>query len=333
MRCVGNSMAKEDIKNIVENEDGQEDIIPNHTKKESVLIILAVFFAVLSFVFIKNTGIKFSNLLMPITSFTSLMNQEISINYLFIILGLLFLALSLSFALLFSLVKEKRKLFLFIIPPVVGIAGIIFFGFIIGCGILLSYFIVEYFVSKDRTIFKKISINYLVNHAVGKALLVINLSIALAVMFLLINNSSYAKTEVNNIMAANMGENITVDNLRETLTTQQKNASLIFANSILDSIETAFAQEPVCRDAMVQNRKSINDQISADIDRQLVLQQDKFDKVQNMINILVKYYPYLTAITLFAILQLFNVVIVFVAKSGTLMLYGFLKKYFNFSIN
>lgn len=311
----------------------EAELIPNHTRKESILIISAVFFGVLSFVFLKNIGIKFVDFLTPITSFERIMSGETTINFLFLILGLFFLSVSLSSTILFSLIKEKRKLFLFIIPPITGIASMFFFDVIMGCGILLSYFIIEYLVSKDRDIFKKISINYLVNHSVSKAMFLINIAISLAVLLALLNNSSYAEKELNSIMTENIGEDIQINNLKDKLIEQQKNSTMIFANSIVDSIDSAFSEVPMCRNALIENRQSINDQVSEQVDRQLNLQEDKFDKVQQMAELIVTFYPYLTAITLFAVLQLFNTVVMFLAKTSTLLFYRFLRKAIGFSIS
>ncbi|MFA6088484.1 MAG: hypothetical protein WC755_01345 [Candidatus Woesearchaeota archaeon] len=321
------------MKKTKENKKNDETLtIPHHTTQETSFIITAVLFGIIAFFFFGRMGLTFNHFLTPITTFGSIATHTIAINIMYLFLGVLFLSISFAATILFSLIKDKKKVFFFIIPPVLGIVGTFFFNGMFGMGILCSYFVIEYLVSKDKHIFKKLSISYITNHAVGKAMLIINLTISLVIIFTLVNNTSYADMEINNILSTTSDQKIDVNNLDTVMMAQQKNASMTFTYSILDSIENSFSNSPTCKQILIDNRPSVESQISDQIDEQIKGESGKFEKIKELFNLIREYYPYLTALSVFAILQFFTVIIVFSSNIMTLLFYKVLKRKVNFCI-
>jgi len=94
---------------------------------------------------------------------------------------------------------------------------------------------------------------------------------------------------------------------------------------ILDSIEDAFVEAPVCQEALITSRPMIMNQIEKQVDEQVNTQANSVDKLDNIIDATKTLYPYVTAISIFALFQALGSIITLITELITLILYKILK--------
>ena len=301
-----------------------------HDKTAFLLLgVILVFFAG-SLLLLKYTGINLEFFLTPTSSIYSVIKGNIDISWTTIALFIFCLAVSLCFLILYTL-KHEPNLIMSIVMVVMAAFVFIFFGFTSKnlyafFGVFLALFAASYFAHSDVEHYKKISAYKITNSSLRNGFLIVNLFLAISVFTLLNADSTYADQELQGFMKSTANINISdIDNIQQQLMQEQEQA----AYSMLEAMETALLysiytapeltvqDKATCFTALNNSMTAIDTQAKEQIKSsmgEVSPQMGQFDAIKNMLDSIIKYYPIITALTFFFMMNLISKIAILIAS-------------------
>ncbi|MEA3229521.1 MAG: hypothetical protein U9P44_01275 [archaeon] len=291
-------------------------------------IILFIFASLLSIFFIQQSHLGIDVLLSPMsTVFKMFTGTGLGINWLLLILGILFSCVSLASFIIY-VYDNPGDNFILICSAIISIITIVLnsfsiHGILFALGIFITYlYILTSMKSKkgkmrSPTIFNT---SLLVS---STAITLINLFIAIAVFSILAVNSSYADREMSSLSMTMFDMNISdIDNLSQQILSQQKQTAYAQAEMIETAVlysiydETGgltYQEKKKCFEAVNSSMNAIDRRAKASIDLQLAQassssspQLKTIESTINLLNLFKQYYPFITFLTIFMILEMFK---------------------------
>ena len=307
----------------MENTIGKE----TNTFLYAMLVLLSGLFSAASMFSLQRSGVLFSDLL-NLTGFISeITSGQKELHLLFILSGIGTCALASTCLVLLGLRLDQKNIWFYAGPLLIGLLSVLFMPLLVSLGIFVGSLVLVYIVTHDKHAYKTPSVMQISAHATAKAILVINLVIAWLVLSLLLLSPSYTQDGLNAVLSGTVGAgNISIDEFSTYAMDQQVQSQQAFAASILDSIENGLSSQTQCRTLFTQSRSSIEEQINSQITLQLAPQKEKLENLQLTLSAFGKYYPYLTAISVFALLQGIGTVLVLLTEVLSVLAYAALPK-------
>lgn len=285
-------------------------------------LITFIFSSVLFIFFILQSKISFDMLLSPMSAVLgTFTGAGLGMNWLFLILALLFFCISFALFIMYTYDNPGDN-FILIGSATISVIIIVIHSFsmpaiIFSIGLFIAYF---YMLSSVKSGKKKVRSPTIFNTSLSIssiALTIVNLSIALAVLLVLINNPSYADNEMSSMSSSMFGMDISdIDSFQQQILEQQKEASYAQIEAIETSVlygiydETSgltISEKQKCFTAINSSMEEIDRNAKASIDFQLAMASSdpKFSTIESTLNLLNKfktYYPHITFLTVFMIL-------------------------------
>ena len=285
-------------------------------------VITSTIALMISIIVFSLSGITKNHILMPLNVSFDFLNE---INFVYLLISIIFFALSLSITSLFILKSKTMDLKVFIAPSIGAILILIFANIslitiFLSLGLLIGTLVMVHSITSEKEEYKKISAHKISTHGASKLLLIVGILITLTIFLQLNSDTSYAQNTTDNLLKTTTGmtrENLT--DIDAAIKEQQRGASYAYIDALKDAyVETlettgdlTEAERQTCTDAF-QNDLDEFDRKSKDaIDAQLEKPSDfntsdKLSTVVNMLELLETMYPLLVAFTIFALLATLN---------------------------
>ena len=285
-------------------------------------IISSTIALLVSVVFFSLSGVTKNHILMPMNISMEIFNE---VNFVFVLISLIFFALSISLQSVFALKSENVDFKLIIVPLLGSLAIFVFAKFslmtlFLSLSLILGTLIISSSIKNEKEEYKKLSAYKISTHAASKMLLLIIVILSVTVYIQLNSDTSYAQNTTDNLLQTTTG--MTLENLSDidaAIKEQQREASYAYIDALKDAyVETlettgdlTEAERQTCTDAF-QNDLDEFDRKSKDaIDAQLEKPSDfntsdKLSTVVNMLELLESMYPLFVAFSIFALLATLN---------------------------
>ena len=287
-------------------------------------LITFIFSSVLFIFFILQSKISFDMLLSPMSAVLgTFTGAGLGMNWLFLILALLFFCISFALFIMYAYDNPGDN-FILIGSAMISVIIIVIHSFsmpaiIFSIGLFTASF---YMLSSVKSGKEKARSPTIFNTSLSVsslALTIVSLSIALAVLLVLINNPSYADDEMSSMSSSMFGMDISdIDSLQQQILEQQKVAAYAQIEAIETSVlygiydETSgltISEKQKCFTSINSSMEEIDKNAKASIDFQLAMASSdpKFSTIESTLNLLNKfkiYYPYITFLTVFMILEM-----------------------------
>ena len=285
-------------------------------------LITFIFSSVLFIFFILQSKVSFDMLLSPMSAvFGTFEGAGLGVNWLFLSLAIMFFCISFALFIMYAH-DNPGDSFILIGSAMISVIIIVVHSFsipaiIFSIGLFTAYF---YMFSSVKSGKKKVKSQTIFNTSLSvssMALTIVNLSIALAVLLVLVNNPSYADDEMSSMSSSMFGMDISdIDSFQQQILEQQK----VAAYAQIEAIETSVlygiydetsgltaSEKQKCFTAINSSMEKIDRNAKASIDFQLAMASSdpKFSTIESTLNLLNKfkiYYPYITFLTVFMIL-------------------------------
>ncbi len=287
-------------------------------------LITFIFSSVLFIFFILQSKVSFDMLLSPMSAVLgTFTGAGLGMNWLFLILALLFFCI--SFALFIMYIHDNPgDNFILIGSAMISVIIIVIHSFsmpaiIFSIGLFTASLYMFYSVKSGKEKARSPTIFNTSLSVSSLALTIVNLSIALAVFLVLVNNPSYADDEMSSMSSSMFGMDISnIDSFQQQILEQQKVAAYAQIEAIETSVlygiydETSgltYSEKQKCFTSINSSMEEIDKNAKASIDFQLAMASSdpKFSTIESTLNLLNKfkiYYPYITFLTVFMILEM-----------------------------
>ncbi len=302
-------------------------------------LITYIFMFALSIFFVTQSKFDFNLLLSPISTIFSLFSSAgLGINWLFILIALVSLCASISLFIIYVFDNPSDN-FILIGPAIVSVIIVVINSFslysiMFSIGIFTAFFYIQTTTGHEIEKMKLPKIFDISFRQSSVSLTIINLSIALVVMTVLLNNPSYADKEISSMTSSMLGMNISdMDSLETEILELQRQAAYkqaeLIETAVLYGIYTQTSgltidEKHKCFEVINASIDDIDAQAKASIDLQLtqMSSDQKYGSIEStlhLLDIFKKYYPYITLLTVFMLLEMFKIImkylIAFISKS------------------
>ncbi len=298
-------------------------------------LITFMFSSILFIFFILQSKVSFDMLLSPMsTIFSAFSGTGLGINWLFLIIAVIFFCISFSFFIMYAYDNPGDN-FILIGSAIISMIVIVIHSFsmsgiIFSAGFFTAFFYMLSSVKSDKEKSKSPTIFNTSLSVSSMALTIINISIALAVFFVLLNNPSYADDEMSSMSSSMFGMDISdTESLQQQIMSQQKDAAYAQIEAIETSVlygiydETSgltYSETQKCFAAINSSMKIIDRNAKASIDFQLaqVSSDSQFKTIESTMKLLDQfkiYYPYITFLTVFMILEMMKLFLRYIIAS------------------
>lgn len=137
------------------------------------------------------------------------LSQKMPFDIATILGGIVLLSLSFAFVSSYALIREKTD------PAILGASAVLFALMVaaggtgitsiaLGFGIFLSPLVIQYVATDDKKAYKEFRAGRMTSHAVGTAMLVISLLVAVSVFYTTSADASYADKAIDSVVDATM---------------------------------------------------------------------------------------------------------------------------------
>ena len=285
-------------------------------------VITSTIALMVSIIVFSLSGITKNHILMPLNVSFEFLNE---INFVYLLISIIFFALSLSITSLFILKSKVMDLKVFVAPSI-GVLLILIFANIslitifLSLGLLIGTLIMVHSITSEKEEYKKISAHKISTHAASKLLLIVGVLITLTIFLQLNSDTSYAQNTTDNLLKTTTG--MTRENLSDidaAIKEQQRSASYAYIDALktayVETLETTGdlteAQRNVCIGAFQNDLDEFDSKSKQAIDSQLEKPSDfnttdKLNTVITMLELVESMYPLLVAFTIFALLATLN---------------------------
>ena len=206
-------------------------------------------------------------------------------------------------------------------PLVMYFIGISIQSIIISTAIITSLFIAMHFSFRALELYKKINAPSIAKKVTGNAMLFLNLAVSFAVFYTLFLNPAYNSSQVDSMLNEMTGMSMSdIDNITQAAAEQQRQASYAWIENIETSVQIAvyqnldgmtYDQQVACQNAIDTRMQEIDIAAKREIDTRMsnqVLESPvDTEYIETMLSLILKWYPLLMALTIFAVLEFFRV--------------------------